>query len=54
MEVRKFFVAFVILPEKLPQRPQAVPRGVIGFCSVCSFRARGDDNFCSKCGSRLR
>ena len=31
-----------------------VPQGAIGFCSVCGAVARADDNFCGKCGSRLR
>ncbi len=36
------------------QQQRQAPRGAIGFCSVCGTVARADDNFCGKCGSRLR
>ena len=36
------------------QQPARVPQGAVGFCSVCGSVARADDNFCGKCGSRLR
>ncbi|MDP2749888.1 MAG: zinc ribbon domain-containing protein [Nanoarchaeota archaeon] len=46
--------AAVMPPNAQAGQTKHIPSGIIGFCSVCGYSARSDDNFCGKCGSRLK